>query len=373
MPTVPAAPAVSVGVSAAPAHLTPSAPALDHALLKHTAAIRRVPVRAMNRLVPLQRAPCVGELFVGEVIRLGKHTSYESREGVTLGLFPGDSLVGVFGHRYATDQYEGLVPTEPVAECDLLSVGGVCGQVVSQHTSMKAPTRLRVVGAVAGAGGETLRLQRFGLPSAGVHLAGGRAQIVLVVGASMNSGKTTTAGTLVRALRRAGHGVAAAKLTGTACGRDTRHLASCGADPVLDFSDAGFPSTSLLERDDLWRIYHTLLSHLLATGPAYVVLEVADGIFQRETRLLLEDAHFRAGLDHVLFAANDSLSAESGARRLRAYGLPLRAVSGMVTCSPLATRETQAVTGLPCLGIEELLAGGALDALDAAPAGRPAA
>ncbi len=160
-----------------------------------------------------------------------------------------------------------------------------------------------------------------------------------------------------------GRRVAAAKLTGTACGKDPRYVASCGAHPVLDFTHAGFPSTYLLDRDDLWRVYQALLAHLSAARPEYILVEVADGIFQRETQMLLEDEDFRASIDHVLFAANDSLSAECGVRRLQGYGLPLRAISGMITCSPLATREAEAVTGVPCLGIDQLLDGGALSIL----------
>jgi hypothetical protein len=68
-------------------------------------------------------------------------------------------------------------------------------------------------------------------------------------------------------------------------------------------------------------------------------------------------------IDHVFFAANDSLSAESGARHLREYGLPLRAVSGLVTKGPLMTQETEAATGLPCLSPDRIADGAALELL----------
>jgi hypothetical protein len=111
-------------------------------------------------------------------------------------------------------------------------------------------------------------------------------------------------------------------------------------------------------------VYHNLISQLRATNPDYIVVEIADGIFQRETRMLLENPFFRETVDHVFFAATDSLAAECGARYIQGYGLPLRALAGVVTMSPLATREAEEATGMPCLGIERILAGEALALLD---------
>jgi len=344
---------------------------LDPVYLKHTACTHRVPLEAIADMVPLAAVPCIGDLVVAEVLRLGKHSTYEDRAGVTMNLFPGDLVVGAFGNRYATDQFEGYVPEAPIADCDMLSIGGVLGTVASRHESMPAPTRLRVLGAVCGPAGRPLSLRAFGL---GATDESGPGQVILVIGSSMNAGKTTLAGTIVRALRNAGRRVGAAKVTGTAAGRDIRYVASCGARPALDFTDAGFPATYMLSLDELLGITRTLVGHLRATRPDYVVLEVADGVFQRETRMLLESPAFRAGIDHVFFAAADSLAAESGARVARQLGLPLRALGGLVTRSPLATREAAAASGLPCLSIERLLDGAALDLVRGAqsPAGATA-
>jgi hypothetical protein len=189
--------------------------------------------------------------------------------------------------------------------------------------------------------------------------------VILVVGASMNSGKTTIVGTLARALSGAGLRVAAAKVTGTAASRDGRLYRSSGADPVLDFVDAGYPSTYMLEQGQIMMLYSVLLSQLQATGPDYIILELADGLFQRETRMLLADESVRATIDHVFFAANDSLSAESGVRHLRAQGLPIRATSGLLTRSPLGMREAEEVTGLPCLSPTRMIEGDAVELVNA--------
>lgn len=335
--------------------------ALDNPNVKLCFASRGVPAHTVTGCVPLTRRPRVGELVVADVLKIGRHKTMELQSGVSTYLFPDDTIVGVFGNRYATDQYEGYVPDGPVDECDLLSAGGVCGEVVSQHDSMAAPTRLRPLGLACDRNGRPLNTIDFALPL----LEGGddHGEVILVVGSSMNAGKTTTAGTIVRALTRSGAKVAAAKVTGTASAKDGRFLDSSGARPVLDFTDAGYPSTYLANVSELLNVYRVLLSHLRATRPDYVVLEVADGVVQRETRLLLDSAEFRDTVDHVFFAANDSLSAASGVQVVRECGLPLRGVSGTVTQSDLSIREVEMTTGVPCLSIEHLIDGALLGVL----------
>ena len=335
----------------------------DDPTVKHGFATRAVPPAEMAGVVPMSRAPRIGDMVVAEVLSVGKNKTLEVRNGVTMYLFEGDRIVGAFGHRYATDQYEGYVPEGPVEKCDLLSVGGVCGEVVSRHTAMGEPTKLRVLGMVGDQYGSPINGRGFGLPPQG-NGAGGGAEVILVIGSSMNAGKTTTVGTLTRALSRAGFSVAAGKVTGTAAGKDGRFFASCGARPALDFTTVGYPSTYMVGLDELLTIYRDLLAHLRAADPDYIILEVADGIFQRETRMLLESAEFRAGADHVFFAAGDSLSAESGVRFVQDYGLPLRATAGAVTQSALATRETEEATGLPCLSVKRIMDGTLMEMLD---------
>ncbi|MGH3148602.1 MAG: DUF1611 domain-containing protein [Rubrobacter sp.] len=313
-------------------------------------------------MVPMTQSPRIGDMVVAEILSVGKNKTLEVRSGVTMYLFEGDRIMGAFGNRYATDQYEGYVPEEPVDKCDLLSVGGVCGEVVSRHSAMGEPTKLRVLGMVGDRDGRPINQRGFGLPPQGN--GGGDAEVILVIGSSMNAGKTTTVGTLTRALSRAGFSVAAGKVTGTAAGKDGRFFASCGARPALDFTTVGYPSTYMIGLDELLMIYHDLLAHLRAADPDYIILEVADGIFQRETRMLLESAEFREGADHVFFAAGDSLSAESGGRVVKDYGLPLRATAGAITQSVLATREAEEATGLPCLSVKRIMDGTLMEVLD---------
>lgn len=108
---------------------------------------------------------------------------------------------------------------------------------------MSDPTRLRVLGQVHDGDGRPLNTRSFGLPLRIDSANGTRSgvEVILVVGSSMNSGKTTIA----RALDRRGYRVAAAKVTGTASGKDGRFFEASGARPVVDFTSAGYPSTDL--------------------------------------------------------------------------------------------------------------------------------
>ncbi|NJM06092.1 hypothetical protein HC891_07640 [Candidatus Gracilibacteria bacterium] len=107
--------------------------------------------------------------------------------------------------------------------------------------------------------------------------------------------------------------------------------------------------------NELTYIYNTLMSHMHAERLDDIIIDLADGIFQRETRMLLDYGLFRSQIDHLVFAASDSLSADCGVRRLSMAGYPLRAVSGQVAQSPALLREVEEVTGYPCLNWDQVI------------------
>lgn len=73
--------------------------------------------------------------------------------------------------------------------------------------------------------------------------------------------------------------------------------------------------------------------------------------------MLLDSEAFRRSVDHLFFAAGDSLAVESGVRFLKGLGMPLRATAGAVTQSSLAVAEAEEATGVPCMGIERMMTG----------------
>ncbi len=326
--------------------------------IKWTYAAQRVDRAVVRGLVPSNGKPDPGRLVLARVTTLGKHKEVEGADGRKLMLFPGDVIAGALGYRYATDQYEGLpIASGPAGH--LLSIGGVCGYVASKNEKMLDPTGLEWIGTLADSEGEALNLRRFALKPRRTPTAP-RPRTVLVVGASMNAGKTTTAAQVIRSLSGQGRCVAAAKLSGTACRKDPGMMEDAGAVRVLDFTHVGYPSTANLAAGDLLDLASDLRALLMEEKPEFLVYEIADGIFQRETRLLLEDPAFRETIDVVLYAAPESPSCESGLRWLRQWGYVVGGVSGMVANSRLGMEEVRESTGVPCLNGEMIL-GGALN------------
>ena len=99
---------------------------------------------------------------------------------------------------------------------------------------------------------------------------------------------------------------------------------------------------------------HTLLAHAAEQGAEIAVVELADGLFQTETRNLLESSRVRDALSGILFAAPDAMSAVAGATWLREIGLEPLAVSGKVSQSPLAVQEAQGACPVRVMTREEL-------------------
>jgi len=170
----------------------------------------------------------------------------------------------------------------------------------------------------------------------------------------MDSGKTTAAGALIRGLTRAGLRVSAGKVTGTGAGRDSWLFADSGAVEVLDFTDFGYPSTYRATFAELRGLFVGLIDALARRSPDVIVLEVADGVLHTETAGLLAEPTFRDYVQAVVFTAVDAVGAFAGARLLGELGIRVAALSGVVTSSPLASREAEAATSTPVVVTDQL-------------------
>jgi dethiobiotin synthetase len=313
---------------------------------------RRVDPNAMRCLVTDMK-PRAGDLVLAMVTEIGHHKRLHLAEGGKKTLFVGDLVIVAYADRYAPNQFEAFVPGD-LGECHLVAAGGIAGRVVAKHARIsRNPTRLRPLGLIASeVEAPPLNLGGFALPP--VETAPRvDVPVIAVVGTSMDAGKTTCAAHLVHGLRRFGARVGYAKVTGTGAAGDPELLRDAGASPVLDFTDVGFASTYRLGASVVESIFVELISHLKAADVEAIVLEIADGLLQKETADLLESNVFRKQVDSVVFAAGEALSALAGAEWLRARNLPLRAVGGCITRAPLQVREAKACH-VPILGLAEL-------------------
>jgi dethiobiotin synthetase len=314
---------------------------------------RRVPRDAMRCLVT-GIVPRTGDLVLAMVTEIGYHTRLHLPDGGKRNLFVGDLVVVAYADRYAPRQFEAFVPRD-LRECNLVAAGGIAGTVVEKHDRIRRrPTRIRPLGLVANdTQAPPLNVGAWALQPPATAPRG-NVPTLAIVGTSMDSGKTTAAAYLVHGLSRYGLDVGYAKVTGTGASGDPCLLRDAGARPILDFTDVGYASTYRLAPEIVESLYRELIGHLEAAEVDAMVLEIADGLLQKETARLLESETFRRLTHGVLFAADEAMGAMAGAEWLRSRRLPLLGVAGRITSSPLQVREASAATGLPIYGLSDL-------------------
>lgn len=310
-------------------------------------SIRRVPREAAHGLLTQPCMPLAGDLVLARVDSLGQHPGLQLPSGRRKQLFPGDEIVVAYGNRYASNQFEALVP-QTLGPCHLAAGGGIAGRVVSWHVKMsKGPTQLTPIGLVCDAQGRRLNVADYALPPIGT-LEGPLPPTIAVVGTGMDSGKTQTCAYIVRGLMAAGLRVGYGKVTGTGAGGDTWLLTDAGASPVLDFTDAGMATTYLASPEEVAGGLANIVGHIAKAGVDAMVLEIADGVLQVETAALLRSPVFDSLVSGVVMASQDSMGATAGVQWLRRYARRnALAVSGLISAAPLQAREAITQLGLP--------------------------
>jgi hypothetical protein len=313
---------------------------------------RRVSMDVACVLLPPKGQPVAGDLVLARVDDIGHHGALQLVNGRRRQLFVGNEVVVAYGNRYAPNQFEAEVPAS-IAPCHLVAAGGIAARARSWHASIaRGPTKITPLGLLADDNGKRINLRDFALGA--VQPPEYQPTAIAVVGTCMDSGKTQTCVHLVRGLIDGGLRVGYAKITGTgACG-DYWSLRDAGADPVLDFTDVGWPTTYLLDQKDVEQTMVSLVHHLARHGVDAMILEIADGVLQRETAALLSSQTFRELVGGIVLAAQDSMGALAGVQWLRERPTPVLALSGMLTAAPLLIGEASRATGLPVYDREAL-------------------
>ncbi len=327
---------------------------------KRSYASRHLAPGAAACLLPEGPRPRAGDLLLARILKLGHHAKLELANGRRAILYEGDEVVLVFADRYASDQFEARVP-DRLGPCHLVAAGGIAARCLSRHDRSRRPTEIAPVGLLADAAGRPLAIRRFAPLSLSrrwpAAVPADRPPTIAVLGTAMNAGKTTTVASLVRGLRRCGLRVGTAKVTGTGAGGDRWACLDAGADPALDFTDFGFPSTHRLPAT----VHQSLLAGLLEAhrraGSEAVVVEIADGLLFEETATLVTSPLFRRAIDGILLAAADAMGALGAVQWLAARDLVPLAIGGRVTASPLARRELESALGLPVVDVAEIAEG----------------
>ena len=296
----------------------------------------------------VDKPPLPGDVVYGMITRIGQHPSLENVFGRIHMIHDGTRAVFVFGNRYAPDFYEGLVPDEMTEEVDLLARSGMIGIVKIKNSMIKDATKVKLLGYVCDELGEVLNTRNFPLikPQTTVKKRP-RAKMILVCGTSMNSGKSIAAAACCWALTSLRYRVRASKITGTAGLKDILVMNDGGAKRYADFTYLGYPSTYLLEKDELLGIFNKLDLKYANNPKNFWVVELADGVIQRETAMLLRAHEVTSRIHKLIFCANDAFSAIGGLSMLKRLDLQADALSGVCSSSPLHIRELNGFTDIP--------------------------
>jgi hypothetical protein len=268
-------------------------------------------------------------------------------------MLPGDEIIVCYGNRYAPDQFEALVG-EDLGLCDLVAGGGIASREINRHDRMLPPTQIMPVGLIGNADGEPLNIADYRIEFRDTQEA---MKVILVLGTAMNSGKTFTAGSIVRGLKEDGYRVAGIKATGTGSGGDMWKMKDMGADITLDFTDAGFSSTYKIPSEAIEEGAFGLINYAAKRKCRFAIVEIADGLQHEETATLINSEKLCSRVSGIVFAAYDSMGAKSGYEMLLELGYKVLAISGQLTRSPLAMRETAGACDCPIYTPFEIQAG----------------
>jgi len=291
--------------------------------------------------------PTVGDVIA--VRALSESVTYGNIElpsGRLAKINTGDIILGALGKRRALKGFVGEVP-EMVKAGDrlhLLNMGGVIGVCKGHHSSFSDAIEVEVIGVAFDVNGLVINIGGGALVPADNLSA--CVPLIMIAGTCMNSGKTVAATEIIKRAANSGLRVAAAKLSGIACLRDTLHMQDNGAIATASFLDCGLPST--VDHDDLAAVAKAILNHLNSFEPDLIVVELGDGIVGGySVDAVLEDAEIQDAISTFVFCASDYVGVIGGAAVMEKFGIGIDVIAGSVTDSQMGEDYIKEHLGFP--------------------------
>ncbi len=243
---------------------------------------RPIVYASLTRISDLQTRPfqiattergqwATGDYVVGEVTRTTRTSLIELTTGRMTDVSIGDQIVGALGVRAAT--LEAVGHWRDIRDdgfMQSMTAAGIMGRVTSQSTFIPDPVRLSYLGHVR-RDQQLVKMSDF-VPPWTVEPVPLGFPVLLLIGTSMSSGKTTSAKVIIRRLKQRGLRVIGAKLTGAGRYHDILAMSDAGADRIFDFVDQGLPST-VCDETSYRRNLRGLLSRVAAAKPDVLVAE----------------------------------------------------------------------------------------------------
>ena len=226
-----------------------------------------------NREFALEAVPKdrwrTGDYVAGEVVLASGLKEVELATGRIATFAEKDVLIGALGRRTATLEAVGDWRTiGDDLRFEALTAACVFGKCTARSFMIPPLASLEYRGHVA-FDGEPANMRDCAPPQPDARAT---TPIVLILGTSMDAGKTTAARVVIRLLRARGLRVGGAKFTGIGRYRDVLAMSDSGAEAICDFVDAGLPSTSCPCSEFEFSIDY-LLARLAESGVDVIVAE----------------------------------------------------------------------------------------------------
>ncbi len=192
----------------------------------------------------------------------------ETCDGEMVPVEPGDQVIGALGHREATLEGVGSYTAVVSNRMHALTSAGLLGAFTSFSIMLPRPLSLVYRGHIV-RDNRRITMRDFALRTAAEGFA---VPTILVVGTSMNAGKSVTGRRVCEVLSTAGLRIIGAKLTGAGRYRDIASFKKYGACEVYDFVDVGLPSTVGPE-EEFRAAIRPLLTHISSRKPDFLLAE----------------------------------------------------------------------------------------------------
>ena len=182
-----------------------------------------------------------GDYVVCKIIDPGSNQlALELPSGRMRGVMGGELVIGALGERFATLEATGTwKKVGSNGNLHILTAAGLMGKLTSKSAYIPNMIEIKYLGHTL-RNGEKQTMETFVKPIAPKKFS---TPVVLLFGTSMSAGKTTSARIVTNILKIAGLRIVGAKLSGAGRFKDILAIKDVGADVVLDFVDAGLPST----------------------------------------------------------------------------------------------------------------------------------
>ncbi len=199
-----------------------------------------------------------GDYVLCEITRSSPSSFFKAEliDGRMSDVMAGDHLVGALGIRHASLEATGS--WEEVGRdrrMHLLTAAGLLGKITSKSLFLPELIEVKYLGHVTRQN-RVMSMRSFVERLTRQPL---KTPVILIVGTSMSAGKTTAAKVLIRQLRKLNYAVVGAKLTGAGRYRDILAMKDAGASTIVDFVDAGLPSSICTPES-----YTSALDHMIA-------------------------------------------------------------------------------------------------------------